>query len=48
MDTVTTALAATTFTLDEQVLVTAASLEVLIPKYYRSPAQPHLGTVDFH
>lgn len=32
---------------NDVMLYTAASLEVLIPKYFRSPVQPHICTVDF-
>jgi hypothetical protein len=32
----------------DNLLYTAASLEELIPRYYRSAIQPHICTVDFH
>jgi hypothetical protein len=47
MDTVTAALYANPFLTDEDTLSASSILEVISGEYYRTPIQPHLGTVDF-
>jgi len=48
MDTLTTALAAVSFTSDDVTFSTAATLEIISPQYYRNPVQRQLATVGFH
>ena len=47
MSSFTTATLAANINDNTELLFTAASMEVLIPEYYRSPTQPHICTVDF-
>ena len=47
MSSFTTSALAANINDNTELLNTAASMEALIPKYYRSPVQPHICTVDF-
>ena len=47
MSSFTTSALAANINDNTELLNTAASMEALIPQYYRSPVQPHICTVDF-